>query len=198
MNKPTHHRTISELTDRGWKIIYNDSTGEAVSIRSVIRHWNKLTWAQQAYYRGKYGFSERGVLDIGISGHSTTPANSGLFFRNPEPAAIAIPEECLPGSNKRLWTILEQSRVGVECNRYDDTALLHTGPDNSVILTNAAGWGPPRTEPHGYAELDDKYTCHWEVSLATWCPDAPWWAGPEMERQGRFAIISTGPTLYQR
>ena len=141
MNKPTHHRTISELTDRGWKIIYNDSTSEAVSIRSVIRHWDKLTWAQQAYYRGKYGFSERGVLDIGISGHSTTPANSGLFFRNPEPAAIAIPEECLPGSNKRLWTILEQSRVGVECNRYDDTALLHTGPDNSVILTNAAGWG---------------------------------------------------------
>ena len=79
MNKPTHHRTISELTDRGWKIIYNDSTGEAVSIRSVIRHWNKLTWAQQAYYHGKYGFSERSVLDIGISGHSTTPANSGLF-----------------------------------------------------------------------------------------------------------------------
>ena len=181
MNKPIHHTTISELTDRGWKIIYNDSTGEAVAIRSVIRHWNKLTWAQQTYYRGKYDFNEKGVLDIGLLGHSKTPDNPGLFFRNPTSEEIVIPEERLPGSNERLWAILEKSRVAVECNRYDDTVLMHTGPDNSIILTNAAGWGPPRTEPHGYAELDDKYTCHWEISLATWCPDAPWWACPDEE-----------------
>ena len=178
--------SIQELVKRGWSIIYDDQTGDAVAIRSVIRQWKRLTWARRIYYRAKYGFDENGVLDIGLPSHKTTPDAPACFFRNPVPGEFVTPDDRMPGSNDRLQAILEQSRVSVKRSRYDDTALMHIGPDNTAILTNAVGWGPPRTEAHGYAELDDKHTCLWEVSRATWSPDAPWWADPDDAEPGVF------------
>ena len=177
----THYLpSIDELTSRGWIIIYDEDAEDAVAIRSVIRRWGELTWAKQTYYRAKYGFDKTGVLEIGLPLVKTHPArDSGCFYPNPEPGEFVTPDVALPGSTDRLKSILEQSRVAVRRNRYDDTALMHIGPDNTLILTNAAGWGPPFTEPFGYAELNNKYICLWECSPATWANDAPWWADPD-------------------
>ena len=141
-----------------------------------------MTWAQQTYYRAKYGFDENGVLDIALLGHKDTSNVTGRFFRNPIHGEFVTPDAASPGSNHRLQSALEQSRASVQLSRYDETALLHIGPDNTLILTNAAGWGIPLSEPRGYAELDDRYRCHWDVSSATWCPNVPQWAVPERQR----------------
>ena len=172
---------IDELASRGWVIIYDEDADDAVAIRSVIRQWGKLTWAEQTYYRAKYGFDETGILDISLplvkAAHSP---RTGCFYPNANgnPGEFPTPDVSMPGSDNRLKAILEKSRIAVHRNRYDDSALTHVGPDNTLTLTNAAGWGPPRTESYGYAELDDKYICVWEHSLATWGTEAPWWADP--------------------
>ncbi len=177
--------SIGELAKRGWKIIYNGDPADrtTVAIRSVIDKWGELTWAKQTYYRAKYGFNENGVLDIKLPLVKVHPGmNIGCFCRSPELGEFVTPDVSLPSSNNRLQAILEQSRIAVHPNRYDDTALMHVGPDNTLILTNAAGWGLPLTEPNGYAELDDGYNCHWEISSATWRPYVPRWANPELQR----------------
>ncbi len=177
----THYLpSIDELASRGWIIIYDEDSDDAVAVRSVIRRWSELTWAKQTYYRAKFGFDETGILDIGLPLVKAPHAmDCDCFSRNPKLGEFVTPDVSLPGSNNRLQAILEESRIAVNRNRYDYTALMHIGPDNTLILTNAAGWGPPLTEPHGYAELNDRYICHWENNLATWCPDAPWWADPD-------------------
>ena len=173
--------SIPELVKRGWIVICDDNTGEAVAVRSVIRQWPELTWARQTYYRAKYGFDANGVLDIGLGGRKTTPSASGCFFRNPVPGEFVTPDDRMPGSNDRLQEILAQSSVSAKRCRYDDTALRHIGPDSTAILTNAVGWGLPGAGAHDYATPDDNYACFWEISRATWCPDVPWWAEPDDE-----------------
>ena len=168
---------ISELASQGWIIIYDDNTGEAVAIRSVIRQWNSLTWAQQGYYRAKFGFTEMGVLDITLTGESTLPDNSGFFLRGSSHDKIVTPQNAVHGSNGRLLTILEQGRVAVRPCRYVDEARLHIGPDETAILTTEVFWGLPRAaDATGYTEPDDAYICYWENDPATWLPTAPWWA----------------------
>ncbi len=176
MTSSIHRMTISELANQGWIIIYDESNGEAVAIRSVIRHWNKLTWAQQTFYRAKYGFDESGVLDISLSERRTPPIDLGFFYSSPAAGEIVVPDTLVPGANDRLRIILAQSRVAIHCSRYDDTPRLNIGPDGTVILTTHAEWGLPRTDSTGYTEPDDAYICYWETDRATWLPTAPWWA----------------------
>jgi hypothetical protein len=172
----THYLlSIDEPVGRGWIVIYEEDHGDAIAIRSVIRQWCELNWANQTYYRAKYGFDKTGVLDLSLPlVKAPRSLDSGCFRRNFEPGEFVTPDVALPGSNARLQAILEQSRIEVHYNRYDDTALLHIGPDSSLILTNVAGWGPHRIEPYIYAELDDKYVCYWENSIVTWCPELPY------------------------
>lgn len=182
----THYLpSVDELVSRGWIIIYDEDADDAIAIRSVIRQWDELTWAEQTYYRAKYGFDERGVLDISLPLVKTAPGpRTGCFYpnTNANPGKFPTPDVSMQGSDNRLKAILEKSRIAVHRNRYDDSALTHVGPDNTLILTNAAGWGPPLTEPYGYAELDDEYTCHWGISSATLRPYVPCWADPELQR----------------
>ena len=179
----THYLpSIDELASRGWTVIYDEDAEDAVAIRSVIRKWDELTWAKQTYYRAKYGFDESGVLDISLPLVKVAPgARIGCFY--PDTGAdfgeFPTPDVSIQGSDNRLKAILEKSRIAVQRNRYDDSALTHVGPDSTLILTNAAGWGPPLTEPYGYAELDDRYICIWEFSLDTWGAEAPLWADPD-------------------
>ena len=87
-----------------------------------------------------------------------------------------ISQPGVPGSNVRLQRILEDSRVNVVGHR-NSNALIHTGPDGSLIVTNESGWGLSYPEYSDiYAELDERYMCHWEISQATWVPEAPYWA----------------------
>ena len=159
---------------------YEEFNGEPAphSTRFSIHHWNELDWAHQTYYRAKYGVSGTGELEIRIrelplprlvDGTISSPSHGSTT------AEIGVPDREFPGSNHRLWAIIEETRTSIVRTSYDDTGLLHTGPDNSMILTNAAGWGPICTkEPDGYVEMDDRWTCHWEIDPSTWCPDTPW------------------------
>ena len=138
--------------------------------------------AKQTYYRAKYGFDESGVLDISLPLVKVAPgARAGCFYPNTNAnlGEFPTPDVSIQGSDNRLKAILEKSRIAVHRNRYDDAALTHVGPDSTLILTNAAGWGPPLTEPYGYAELDDRYICIWEFSRDTWGAEAPGWADPD-------------------
>ena len=164
MPKSIYKMTIPELVERGWIISYDDDTGGPTAIRSVIDQWNKLTWAKQVYYRGKYCFGEDGILEISLSELGPTSRMAPRFYCDLFQDEFVTPDGKMPGSNDRLRTILERSRIEVDNRKYDDTALVHTGPDGSLILTNEAGWGPPYTETNSsYVELDDKYTCYWET-----------------------------------
>ena len=179
MPKSIYKMSIAELVERGWTITYDNDTGEAIAIRSVIDQWNKLTWAKQVYYRGKYGFDEDGTLEISSLELRPTWRIAQRFYCDLFPDDFVTPGGKMPGSNDRLQAILERSRLGIESRKYDDTALIHRGPDDSLILTNEAGWGPPYTETNSsYVELDDKYTCYWETG-PSWIPEAPCWTCPE-------------------
>ena len=182
MSTSLHGKTIPELVDQGWIIIADEDTDEFVGIRSVIQNWTSMTWAERTYYIAKYGFNEKGILDIGLSEQFTEVGWPGLFFRPALGGEIVVPEKSQPGSNDRLLAILSQSRVAVGNSRYGDTALAHIGPDGTVILTNEYLWGLPDPRDDSYTDLNERYICNWEISLATWCPDAPWWAvGPDAE-----------------
>lgn len=138
MPKSIYKMTIAELVERGWTIIYDDA-GEPIAIKSVIDQWNDLTWAKQTYYRGKYGFDEDGVLEISLLELRPTSRIAQRFCCNWFLDEVVTPDGNMPGSNDRLRAIVERSRIGVEDRKYDDTALVHTGPDGSLILTNEAG-----------------------------------------------------------
>lgn len=176
-----YNMTISQMVDRGWTIINDTKTDRPTAIRSVIPDWNDLTWAQRTYYCGKYRFSQTGVLEIGLSElRNATEKVIMNFSRNLLQDKYVTPDGSLIGSNERLKRILEQSRVELECSKYDDTALVHIGPDGTAIYTNEVGWGPPYhwLDDKFYFELDDYHTCYWEIG-PNWIPEAPCWACPE-------------------
>ena len=168
---------VEELAGRGWQIIYADHTGQPTAIRSAVEHWDNLPWAQQAYYRAKYGFNEAGLLEFSLAELSSNSTAANLVHRPLSPDRDIAPGGNVSGSNDRLRAILEQSRITVEASRHNHNALIHTGPDNTAILTSVAGWGPVNVEASsGYAELADRYTCYWETASVNWVPEAPNWA----------------------
>ena len=178
-------KTMSELVDQGWIILGDEDTDEIVGIRSVIRTWPGLTWAERTYYRAKYGFNEAGVLDIGLSEQAVAPSKMGLFLRPALQGKVVTPARSCPGSNDRLRNILAQSRVEVENLPYND-GLAHTGRDGTVVITDEYFWGLPYQEDS--TEIAGEYSCLWEDSLATWGPEAPWWAvGPDAADISEFA-----------
>ena len=168
---------VEELGDLGWQIMYADHTGQPIAIRAIVDHWDSLSWAYQTFYRAKYGFNRVGLLEFSLSEVSSNRMASDCIHRSLLSDRDFTPGGNTSGSNDRLRTILEQSRVNVEASRYDYNALIHIGPDDTAILTGMAGWGPVSiASPSDYAELDDRYTCYWETSSPNWVPEAPDWA----------------------
>ena len=173
-------KTIGELVDLGWIVVVDEHTDEVVGLRSVMRHWNTLTWSERTFYSAKYGFDGNGVLEVSLSENAANSSELGFAFRPENYGAYVTPEHSLPGSNDRLRRILSQSRAEVISDRYDETALVHFGSDGTVIFTNDYLWGLAVSRDDPLSELDQGHTCHWEASLETWCPTAPWWAvGPD-------------------
>ncbi len=163
----------------GWIVELDDDTGDIVGVRSVVRHWSSLPWAEQTFYQAKYGFNEKGILYINMSKDKAKAARVGLALRPQPYGAIVVPPEQLSGSNYRLQAILSQTRAEVESYRYDYTALAHLGPDETVILTTELSWGLTSPRDNVRGEIDEKYLCFWENSAETWGL-APWWAlGPD-------------------
>ena len=174
------NKTLEELVQEGWIVVVDEGTDEIVSLRSVVRQWKTLTWADQTFYRAKYGFDENGLLELDVSGKGTYVRTLGLVLRPQPHGSIVLPENHQSGSNVRLQRILTESRAEVINDRYDETALVHVGPDGTVVLTNEYLWGLAVARDNPDSELDQERVCHWEISLETWCPTAPWWAiGPD-------------------
>ena len=168
------------LIERGWKLVEETETSQTIAIMTIIPDWKSLTWAQQAYYKGKYRFSEKGTLviglwELGIVCEKTDNHSALDVFQQPH----ILPDTALEGSNDRLKRILDDCRVGHESRSYDDTALLHVGPDGTAIYTNQIGWGPPIhwTDEGEYVELNPLFTCYWEIG-PSWVSEPPWWACP--------------------
>ncbi len=118
-----------------------------------------------------------GGNSLGHSKHTTRP-NMELSRLTSQRLTCPklVPKDKVLGSNDRLQRILALSRVNVTSCRPNGT-LIHTGPDGSAVLTNEIGWGLPNPEPTDlYIELDDRYMCYWEITQATWTPEAPYWA----------------------
>ena len=177
MAQPILRIAVEELIERGWQITYADHTGQPAAIRFAVEHWDDLPWAQQTYYRAKYGFTEAGLLEFSLSELGSNSTTSDLIRLPLSSDRDIVSGNNAAGSDDRLRAILGQSRVNVEPSRYDHNALIHTGPDNTAILTSGAGWGPVNVEsPSGYAELVDQYTCYWETGSANWALEAPYWA----------------------
>ena len=175
-----YEMAIPQMIERGWSIINYAKTELPMAIGYTIPEWGKLSWAEMTYYRGKYRFDEKGSLHIRL--HELKAASESTkrdFVRDRFPGKFVFPNSALPGSNERLREILEQSRIGLETRSYDDSALVHIGPDDSAIYTNEAGWGPPCHWPveKTYVELDDSRTCWWEIGTS-WISDAPCWTCP--------------------
>lgn len=176
MSESLYGKTIQQLIDQGWIVLTDGYSDELVGIRSIMWPWNSMTWAERTYYGAKYGFNHSGLLDIRVS--QQTPRGTSLrFFWGPALGTnIVVPENSRVGSNNRLRMLLAQSGVAVDRSSYDDNALAHVGPDGTTVLTAEYLWGLPHLNHDSYLDLDERYTCSWEISLETWCPDAPWWA----------------------
>lgn len=177
-------KTVQQLMARGWTVLNDASSNEFVGVRSDISQWNSLTWAERTYYGAKYGFNEWGTLEIWVS-HQVAPTTSLHISAqsSPNQGDVVVPENRRRGSNRRLRALLQEGRVTVERSRYDDTALAHYGADGTTVITAEHLWGLPSRNRDTYVDLDIRYTCMWEISSDTWCPDPPWWAiGPNVEQ----------------
>ena len=187
MSESLHGKNTQQLIDQGWILLTDKDSNELVGLRSVIWHWDSMTWAERTYYGGKYGFNPNGILDIHFSQQTPKVGSFGLSWSTALNKDIVVPESSLAGSNDRLRILLAQSRVAVEQSSHDGNTLAHFGPDGTVVLTDEYLWGLPYPNHDGYIDLNERYTCSWEVSSETWCPDAPWWAiGPNVEALESF------------
>ena len=173
--------TIRELIDQGWLAIYSEQGAAIVGIRSTADNWCDLTWAQRVFYRAKFGFDTKGVLDIPVSELFDPSRGRDFYYREPDDE-ILIPDRPMPGSNQRLRGLLELGKVEIEAVGYDNEARLHIGHDGSAILVTEASWGLPIPNDIDYIEPDDKYMCYWdETNRHNWLPTAPWWAMPPID-----------------
>ena len=46
MSESLHGKTIQQLIDQGWILLTDEYSYELVGLRSVIWHWNSMTWAE--------------------------------------------------------------------------------------------------------------------------------------------------------
>ena len=151
---------------------------DAIIVNTINGGRRSMTWAERTYYYGKYG------VDDNLTGASRSEASVDRPVRQDlllEKVRKQRSDELgggMPGSDGRLRQILESEQIACELCRYDSTALMYTGRDNSRILTNRAGWGIPIVDRDGYVELDNRFTCYWEVKESSWLPDPPSWAVP--------------------
>lgn len=184
-----HEMTLEELVDKGWIVRLDEDIDQIVGVRSVIQNWKHLSWAEQTYYRAKFGFDEAGVLDIDFLENAPDLRKPGLGLCPQFLGSIVTPSRQLPGSNDRLRSVLSQSKVDVEDYRYDEIGLVHFGPDGSVILTCEHLWAlaTPRDDERG--DIDESNVCYWEISADNWTATAPWWArGPGGEELYEFPV----------
>lgn len=167
-------KSISDLLAEAWILIYDEETDRPVGIGSVLGQWTGLNWAEQTYYRAKYGFNEVGILTIALSDILKSVDFPGFAFCPHLLRHVPLPEELMPGSNNRLRNILSGTRVDMMPNPCQDDSIVHFGPDKSTIVTNLSCWGPSL----GYRpfEIREDSMCYWEDDPGNWVPIGPWWA----------------------
>ena len=135
-----------------------------------------MDWAHRTYFMAKYGMDLNRMPEVITLAEDPSVPTSVRWKDGLQISEAGLEDMAIPGSNDRLRQILTTDDVVTSRCRYDPDALIHSGPDGTMVLTNAAGWGIPILELGGYAELDARFTCCWEVSRASWVAQMPWWA----------------------
>ena len=152
MSESRYSKIIQQLIRQGWIVQTDDLSNEVVCIRSAILHWDFMTWAERTYYSAKYGFNQRGILDIRVPQQTQRTTSLRVSGSSSLCDDIVVPELSQVGSNDRLRILLAQSRVAVARSSYDHTALEHLGPDGTTIITTEYLWGLPSLRRDGYIE----------------------------------------------
>ena len=78
MSESLHGKTIQQLIDQSWILLTDEYSSELVGLRSVIWHWDSMTWGERTYYSAKYGFNPNGILDIHFSQQIPKVGSFGL------------------------------------------------------------------------------------------------------------------------
>ena len=163
----------------GWHLVYDEGNKNVIAVRSIISEWETLSWAMQTYYRAKYNFNERGVLEIELK----PGLSAWVGHKSPKLTTekTALPSRAVPGSDRRLREVFEESVVEVEPVGYDYLARLYCGPDGSAVLVTNSCWGLPIPDDTDFIEPHQNYWCLWDGSTPHhWLGEAPWWAMPDI------------------
>ena len=160
---------IVELVNRGWTATLRSDPGmpggKETALATRIPGWNAMSWAGQMVHRAAYGFDENGELVIGIgqmADPETRLAVEASLAVEAQGEGFALPGREMPGSDERLRKIL-QDRSAREPVKYDGSAVVWMGEDQSVVYTCEQGWGIPRLverEPTFHCEFSGRGDLH--------------------------------------
>ena len=160
---------IVELVNRGWTATLRSDPGmpggKETALATRIPGWNAMSWAGQMVHRAAYGFDENGELVIGIgqmADPETRLAVEASLAVEAQGEGFALPGREMPGSDERLRKIL-QDRSAREPVKYDDSAVVWMGEDQSVVYTCEQGWGIPglvEREPAFHCEFSGRGDLH--------------------------------------
>ncbi len=162
---------VVELVNRGWNATVRFDPelhgGKETTLGTRMPGWSGLSWAEQTVQRALYGFGQDGELVIG-SGQIANPetmlaVESSAAVETPG-ERYALPGRALPGADERLRELLQE--LVQTCPgpvKYDDSAAVWAGEDQSVIYTCEYGWGMPglvEREPALYCEFSGAEEFH--------------------------------------
>ena len=172
----------ARLARRGWTIQSIVHQGRTVftALDSFIPDWHSMDWAEQVYHQAKHRFDSNGILSIAAD---ELTGNDPLLRRAIRTSSLQqngypLPGSPVPGSNERLKELLEKTRITLDYDSQNDTALIHTGPDGSIIVTNQVGWSPATVENLREYTLSEHQHCPWEHNRGTDPGPMPDWALP--------------------
>ena len=172
----------ADLANRGWAIQSVVQQGKTVftSLDSFIPDWHNLNWADQVYHQAKYRFDSHGILSIAAGELTGTDPLLRRSIRTStlHPNGYPLPGGAIPGTDERLKRLLEKTRTTLDYDSQNDSALIHTGPDGSIIVTNESGWNTATIENLRQYTLHEDQQCPWEQHPGHPRPPMPEWALP--------------------
>ena len=175
----------TDLANKGWTIQSVVHQGQSIftALDSCIQDWHNMDWSQRVYHQAKHRFDANGILSIKAN-ELTGPdplLRRAIRTSSLHPNGYPLPGGPIAGANERLRQILQKTRVTIDYDSQNDTTLVHTGPDGSIIVTNETGWSTATVENLREYRLSELQACPWEPH-GPHGPDAPGpmpdWAHP--------------------
>ena len=172
----------ADLAKKGWTIQSIVQQGQSIftALDSCIQDWHNMDWSQRVYHQAKHRFDSNGILSI--KADELTGADPllrrAIRTSSLHPNGYPLPGGPLPGANERLRRILQKTRAKIDYDSQNDTTLVHTGPDGSIIVTNETGWSTATVENLREYRLSELQACPWEPHGCDVPGPMPDWARP--------------------